>query len=69
MSKIDDAIASARNCPEDAAIEVPIALWTKEEIEELYQKLPADLRIDPEGRMPGCARILRVIELPLPQRR
>lgn len=60
MNKIDEAIASALKCPPNAAIEVPIALWSKEEIEELYAKLPSDLRINPEGRMPGCARIERV---------
>lgn len=60
MSKADDAIASALQCPEGCTIDVPISLWTPEEIEELYQKVPPNLRIDPDGRMPGCASIIRV---------
>jgi len=57
--KADEAIASALLCTGDEAIEIPISLWSKEEIDELYEKLPDTLRINPEGRMPGCARIER----------
>lgn len=58
--KVDDAIVFAQTCRECDFIEVPISLWSREEIDELYEKLPADLLINPEGLIPGCVRIVRI---------
>lgn len=48
---IDAIIADARACLPGSWIEIPISLWSPADIEELYRRLPPDLRIDPEGRL------------------